>query len=395
MLEEIAEQVGTPCYVYDAKAIEAAWQSYDDAYTGIPHEICYAVKANSNLAILSLLARRGSGFDIVSGGELYRVLIAGGDPKKIVFSGVGKTANEIAYAIAEGVQNFNVESEPELVVLAHGRDKPIHFALRVNPNVNAATHPYISTGLKQHKFGIDIDEAVSIYNRSRAFPHLIPTGVSCHIGSQMLELEPMIEAADKVLTLAAKLKQEGHPIDHVDLGGGLGIAYEPQDCPPKIAHLAAKLKDRIAASGLKLYLEPGRSIVGAAGILLTRVLYLKTNGHKNFIIVDAGMNDLIRPALYQAHHEITPVRPTQASNITADIVGPVCESGDFLAKNRDIPTPEPGDLLTVRAAGAYGFSQASNYNSRPKAAEVLIEGETWRVIRERETYADLIRGEKL
>ncbi len=395
MLEEIAEQVGTPCYVYDAGAIVKAWQAYDDAYADIPHEICYAVKANSNLAILSLLAKQGSGFDIVSGGELYRVLKAGGKPEKVVFSGVGKSKQEIDYAIGEGVQNFNIESEPELAVLDHGRDKPIHFALRVNPNVNASTHPYISTGLKQHKFGIDINEAARIYDQSRRYSNLKATGVSCHIGSQMLDLEPMIEAAGKVLDLAAQLIAEGHPIDHVDLGGGLGIAYEPHDQPPKIADLAARLKDRLSKSKLKLYLEPGRSIVGAAGVLLTRVLYLKNNGNKNFIIVDAGMNDLIRPALYQAHHEITPVRPTQAPLITADIVGPVCESGDFLAKNRAIPTPEPNDLLAIQSAGAYGFGQGSNYNSRPRVAEVLIEGGKWRIIRERETYADLIRGENL
>ena len=391
----LRRRVGTPVYVYSGDAILEAWHAYDRAYADIPHEICYAVKANSNLAILALLAKAGSGFDIVSGGELYRVLQAGGDPSKVVFSGVGKTAGEIQYAIDNGINSFNCESEAELAVLAHGRDRKINFAMRVNPDVNASTHPYISTGLKQHKFGIDIAEAPAVYDHARQFPNLVATGVSCHIGSQMLELEPMVEAADKVLALAAELQDEGHPIDHVDLGGGLGIAYEPGDHPPKIAQLAGQLRERIVKSGLKLMVEPGRSIVGAAGMLLTRVLYLKTNGAKNFVIVDAAMNDLIRPALYQAHHEIVPVHQNDRARMVADVVGPVCETGDFLARNRELAAVEPGDLMAVKAAGAYGFSQASNYNSRPRVAEVLVEGASWRVVRERESYLDLIRGEKV
>jgi len=400
-LEEIAEAVGTPCYVYSADKILDAWHAYDCAFDGVPHEICFAVKANSNIAVLALLAKAGSGFDIVSAGELYRVLAAGGDPAKVVFSGVGKTRAEMEYAVANGIDSFNCESESELALLndvlpAHGRDgRTIHFALRVNPDVNATTHPYISTGLKQHKFGIDLAEARDVYDRSRQYGNLVASGVSCHIGSQILELEPLVEAADKILALARELKQDGHPINSLDLGGGLGIAYQPGDHPPAIARLASELRDRIAQAGFRVVLEPGRSIVGSAGVLLTRVLYLKQNGAKNFVVVDAGMNDLIRPALYQAHHEIVPIRARNLPRIIADVVGPVCETGDFLAKNRDLPGVEPGDLLTVEAAGAYGFSQASNYNSRPRAAEVLVEGSAWRVIRERETCADLIRGEQI
>lgn len=400
-LEEIAEAVGTPCYVYAADKILDAWHAYDRAFDGVPHEICFAVKANSNIAVLALLVKAGSGFDIVSAGELYRVLAAGGEPAKVVFSGVGKTRAEMEYAVANGIGSFNCESESELALLdnvfpAAGREaKPIHFALRVNPDVNATTHPYISTGLKQHKFGIDLEEARAVYDRSRRYRNLVATGVSCHIGSQILELEPLVEAADKVLALARELKQDGHPIDHLDLGGGLGIAYQPGDHPPAIAQLARELRDCIAQSGFKVVLEPGRSIVGSAGVLLTRVLYLKQNGARNFVVVDAGMNDLIRPSLYQAHHEIVPIRARNLPRIIADVVGPVCETGDFLAKNRDLPGVEPGDLLMVEAAGAYGFSQASNYNSRPRAAEVLVEDGRWRVIRERETCADLIRGEQI
>ncbi len=397
-LAQIAEAAGTPCYVYSAHGILEAWQSYDRAFGALPHEVCYAVKANSSLAVLALLAKAGSGFDIVSAGELYRVLQAGGDPARVVFSGVGKTAAEMEFAIAHGIHSFNCESEAELEVLntvAGRAGRKINFALRVNPDVNAATHPYISTGLRQHKFGIDLSEAPEVYRRAKQFPNLAATGVSCHIGSQILELDPLLEAAAKVLTLAASLRSAGHPIDHVDLGGGLGIAYQPGDHPPAIAQLVERLGNVIAESGFKIMVEPGRSIVGSAGVLLTRVIYLKQNAGKNFVIVDAAMNDLIRPALYQAHHEISPVLRQNNARIVADIVGPVCETGDFLARGRELDAVTPGDLLAIEAAGAYGFSQASNYNSRPRAAEVLVEADTWRVIRERESHADLVRGEKV
>ena len=397
-LEEIATEAGTPCYVYSAGAITAAYRAYDEAFRELPHVICFAVKANSNLAVLALLAKAGAGFDIVSAGELYRVLQAGGDAARVVFSGVGKTAEEMEYAISKGIGSFNCESEPELELLnrvAQKQGRTVPFAMRVNPDVNAATHPYISTGLKQHKFGVDLDAARGIYSRARRFTNLAPTGVSCHIGSQMLDLEPMIEAAAKVLALARELREDGHPIDHADLGGGLGIPYQSGEQAPEAIHLAAGLRQKAVASGLKIMLEPGRSLVGEAGVLLTRVLYRKRNGDKEFVIVDAAMNDLIRPALYQAHHEIVPVQRNDGPRMIADVVGPVCESGDFLAKNRDMPCVEPGALLMVQAAGAYGFSQASNYNSRPRIAEVLVEGAQWRVVRDRETLADLIRGERI
>ena len=397
-LAEIATAVGTPCYVYSAQDILEAWHSYDRAFGFVPHEICYAVKANSSLAVLALLAKAGSGFDIVSAGELYRVLEAGGDPARVVFSGVGKTVAEMEFAIARGIHSFNCESEAELEVLdgvAGRAGKRIEFALRVNPDVNASTHPYISTGLRQHKFGIDIGQAPAVYERARRFQNLRATGVSCHIGSQILELSPLLEAAQKVLALAGTLKAQGLAISHVDLGGGLGIAYQSGDHPPAISQLVAQLSSALAESGLKVMLEPGRSIVGAAGVLLTRVLYLKENAGKNFVIVDAAMNDLIRPALYQAHHEIAPVVQRTGPRMVADVVGPVCETGDFLARGRELEAVEPGDLLAIESAGAYGFSQSSNYNSRPRVAEVLVEDGAWRVIRKRETFEDLIRGENL
>ncbi len=397
-LTEIADGAGTPCYVYSARDILSAWQSYDRAFGELPHEVCYAVKANSNLAVLALLAKAGSGFDIVSAGELHRVLAAGGDPARVVFSGVGKTADEMQFAIERGIHSFNCESEAELQVLnsvAARLGRTIHFALRVNPDVNASTHPYISTGLRQHKFGIDLSEAAHVYQRCARFQNLIATGVSCHIGSQILELDPLLEAAGKVLALATTLRDSGHPIDHLDLGGGLGIAYQPGDRPPAITQLVERLGSVIAQSGFKIMVEPGRSIVGPAGILLTRVIYLKQNAGKNFVIVDAAMNDLIRPALYQAHHEISPVVRRKAERIVADVVGPVCETGDFLARGRNLPSVDPGDLLAIEAAGAYGFSQASNYNSRPRVAEVLVEDGQWRIVRSRESYADLIRGENV
>jgi diaminopimelate decarboxylase len=396
-LADIAAKAGTPCYVYSAAIVLANYCAYDEALQGAPHTICYSVKANGSLAILRLLARAGAGFDIVSGGELYRVLKAGGDPAKVVFSGVGKTAEEIDAALAADIFAFNCESEPELALvdaLAHRRGIKARVALRVNPGVDAATHAHISTGSLAHKFGIDIGEAEAVYERARQHANLLLEGVSCHIGSQQFDFGPMMEAADRVLDLITRLRSKGFAIHHADLGGGLGIAYKPDEPAPPIGEFAAALRDKVAGRDLHMFLEPGRSIVGNAGVLLTRVLYRKKNGDKEFVVVDAGMNDLIRPVLYDAYHEILPLRATQGHGLRADVVGPVCESGDFLARDRQMPDVFPGDLLAVCTAGAYGFVQASNYNARPRPAEVLIEEGSWRVVRARETLDDLIRGEE-
>ncbi|HWE52874.1 MAG TPA: diaminopimelate decarboxylase [Bryobacteraceae bacterium] len=401
-LEVIAKQAGTPCYVYSAQVILDAYHAYDSAFGDMPHMVCYAVKANSSLGVLALLARAGCGFDIVSGGELFRVLKAGGDPARVVFSGVGKTAAEIELALSSGICNFNCESEPELGVIdaVAGRLGLVaRFALRVNPDVDAVTHPYISTGLRDHKFGIDINEAPAVYHRAKAFGHLRATGVDCHIGSQILDYSSILEAAGKVMGLVETLRADGLDIDHVDLGGGLGIAYEPDHIAPAIREFVAAVRSRIGKAGLTVMMEPGRSIVGQAGVLLTQVLYRKRTPSKEFVVVDAAMNDLIRPMLYGAHHAIVPLREdvdgSGAGKIVADVVGPICETGDFLARDREMTAVGPGDYLSVASAGAYGFVQASNYNSRPRGPEVLVEGNRWRVIRERETYEDLIKGETL
>ena len=395
-MADVAARVGTPAYVYSAQTILDNFRAYDEAFGSIPHLVCYAVKANSSLALLALLARAGAGFDIVSGGELFRVLQAGGDASKAVFSGVGKTADEVDYALAHGIHAFNCESEAELELIdaiAARRGIHVGFAIRVNPDVDAVTHPYISTGLSQHKFGIDIAAAAAVYARARRFRNLSAEGVSCHIGSQILDPKPIFEAVDKVLKLAAELRTEGHPIRRVDLGGGLGVAYRESEQAPAIGDFVRGMDARLRDSGLRIEVEPGRSIVGPAGVLLTRVLYRKRNGSKEFVIVDAAMNDLLRPSLYRAHHEIVPVRKSSLPVITADVVGPVCETGDFLARDREMADAMPGDYLAVMTAGAYGFALSSNYNSRPRAVEALVEGATFRVIRARETYADLIRGE--
>ncbi len=394
-LDGIAQQCGTPCYVYSANSMVEAYRQYDQAFGELPHQVCYAVKANSSTAVLALLAREGAGFDIVSGGELFRVLKAGGEPCKVVFSGVGKTAEEMAYALRQGIHSFNCESESELLVLntvAGQLDLKAHVSLRVNPDVDAVTHPYISTGLKDHKFGIDIAEAPAVYLRAAELENIELTGVSCHIGSQILDYAPILEAAERVMNLVEELQLAGHAISHVDLGGGLGIAYKSADAAPPIAEFIAALRSRIERAGVTVMVEPGRSIAGPAGVLLTKVLYRKQSPKKEFIIVDAAMNDLIRPTLYQSHHEILPLLET-AGTVTADVVGPVCETGDFLARNREMADVQPGDFLAVKDAGAYGFSQASNYNARPRPAEVLVFGQYWRVIRERETLEDLVRGE--
>ncbi len=394
-LRDIAAEAGTPVYVYSASAILERFLAYERAFADAPHLVCYAVKANGNLAVLKLLADAGAGFDIVSGGELFRVLKAGGDPSKVVFSGVGKTADEMALALRHGIHSFNCESLPELELLsqvASSLGSRARVAIRVNPDVDAATHPYISTGLRQHKFGIDIDQVERTYHKARLLPALLVEGVSCHIGSQILDTTPIEEAAAILLTLVEKLRAQGFAINALDLGGGLGVPYQAGQQRPEISAFAGALRRLASGAGLTLMVEPGRSIVAEAGVLLTRVLYRKSGAAKEFVIVDAGMNDLIRPALYQAHHEILPVAEAPAA-ILADIVGPVCETGDFLAHARSLPDLHPGDLLAVATAGAYAFAQASNYNSRPRPAEVLVEENSFRIVRRRETYDDLIRGE--
>jgi len=396
-LSAIAAKAATPCYVYSAAAILESFRAYDSAFEDQPHTVCYAVKANGNLSVLRLLAGAGSGFDIVSGGELYRVLKAGGDPAKVVFSGVGKTAAEIDTALSACIGFFNCESEPELALidsLAHRRGVKARVALRVNPDVEAETHHHISTGRLAHKFGVDIGEAEGVYERARALANLAMEGVSCHIGSQLMNPRPVMDAVDRVLALIETLRARGFCINHADFGGGLGVEYKPDDAAPAIGEFVAALRARVAGKNLHVMIEPGRSIVGGAGVLLTRVLYRKNTGGKEFVIADAAMTDLIRPALYDAYHEVLPVRESGRGRMIADVVGPVCETGDFLARGREIAEVLPGDLLAIRTAGAYGFVQSSTYNGRPRAAEVLVENGSWRLIRKRETYDDLIRGEE-
>jgi diaminopimelate decarboxylase len=395
-LADVAVRAGTPSYVYSAATILGNFRAYQDAFGDLPHTVCYSLKANSNLALVRLLAGAGAGFDIVSGGELYRVLKAGGDPAKVVFSGVGKTSAEIDQALAAGVFVFNCESEPELALvdaLAHRRGVKARVALRVNPDVDALTHAYISTGRLAHKFGVDIGEAEAVYERARGLANLSMEGVSCHIGSQLMDPKPVMEAVDRLLDFIERLRAKGFDIRHADFGGGLGVAYKPEDATPAISGFVAALGQRVQGRGLHVMIEPGRSIVGAAGVLLTRVLYRKKTGDKDFVVVDAAMNDLIRPALYSAYHEIVPLRQRDADKVRVDVVGPVCETGDFLAVDREMPDVLPGDVLALRTAGAYGFAQSSNYNARPRAAEVLVEGGVWRIVRQRESYEDLVRGE--
>ena len=397
-LADIARRVGTPAYVYSSRTILENYRSYDEAFAGLGHTVCYAVKANSNLAVLALLARAGCGFDIVSGGELFRVIRAGGDPAKVVFSGVGKTAAEVEYALESGIHGFHCESEAELSLidaLAARRGVRAGFAIRVNPEVDAATHPYISTGMSEHKFGIDIAEAEGVYERARALRNLAAIGVSCHIGSQILDSQPLLEAVEKVLALACRLRTAGHAIRHVDLGGGLGVAYRAGEHTPEIRAFVEAVRARVAAAGFDVMVEPGRSIVGPAGVLLTRVLYRKRTARKEFIVVDAAMTDLIRPALYHSHHDIIPLRRSERPDVMADVVGPVCETGDFLARDRKMANAVPGDYLAVLTAGAYGFVLASNYNSRPRSPEVLVDGGAWRVVRARGQRDDLVRGESV
>ena len=396
-LAGIAERFGTPCYVYSRATLERHWRVFDEALGSHPHLICYAVKANSSLAVLQVLANLGSGFDIVSEGELERVLRAGGDPARIVFSGVGKRAAEMRRALDAGIRCFNVESEAELLLLNEvaadaGRVAPV--SLRVNPDVDARTHPYISTGLRENKFGISTDDALAAYRHAATLPHLQITGIDCHIGSQLTDTAPFVDALDRVLQLVDELQASGIELAHIDVGGGLGIPYEPGDQPPLPDVYARALLQQLSDRPQELLLEPGRAIAGNAGLLLTRVEYLKHHDHKNFAIVDAAMNDLQRPALYNAWHDIVPVQPRDTPASNYDIVGPICETGDFLGKDRELALAE-GDLLAVRSAGAYGFTMSSNYNSRPRAAEVMVDGAQVHVIRDRETLDDLYRHEHL
>ena len=397
-LTDIARHAGTPCYVYSRATLEHHWRVFDAALGERKHLICYAVKANSNLAVLQVLARLGSGFDIVSVGELQRVLLAGGDPKRVVFSGVGKRADEMQHALEAGIRCFNVESENELRRLNEvagecGLAAPV--SLRVNPDVDARTHPYISTGLRNNKFGIAVDTARETYRLADALPHLRVTGIDCHIGSQLTDIRPFVDALERVLRLIGRLQAEGIPLQHIDLGGGLGIRYRAQDTPPSPDDYVHALLETLGESPLEILLEPGRAIAGNAGILLTRVEYLKHTADRDFAIVDAAMNDLQRPALYDAWHDIIAVRPRQDQPPRCyDVVGPVCETGDFLGKQRQLSLAD-GDILAVRSAGAYGFSMSSNYNSRPRAAEVMVDGGRIHIVRERETLEDLCRGEHL
>lgn len=400
-LPEIAHQFGTPAYVYSRTALEGSLREFQDVLAGHPAGqgalVCYAVKANSNLAILNLFARLGAGFDIVSGGELQRALAAGADPKKVVFSGVGKTKAEMRLALEAGIFCFNIESAPELERLNEvagevGRKAPV--SLRVNPNVDPKTHPYISTGLKSAKFGVAYEDALPLYRRAAGLPHIEVAGIDCHIGSQLLDPSPFTEALDRILALVDQLASEGIAIHHLDLGGGLGIRYKDGDQQPTVASYLVPLLEKLKGRGLKVVLEPGRRLVGNAGLLLTQVEYLKPGEGKNFAIIDAAMNDLMRPALYEAWHDILPVTPRQGDGTTYDVVGPVCESGDFLGQERSLCI-EPGDLLAVMSAGAYGMAMSSNYNTRPRAAEVMVDGEKVHLIRRRETVAEIYAVEQV
>jgi len=401
-LVALAEAVGTPCYVYSRAYLEERWRAFDRAFAGRPHLVCYAVKANSNIGVLSVLARLGSGFDIVSGGELKRVLAAGGDPSKVVYSGVGKTETEMALALDAGIACFNVESEAELEQLdrvAGRRNRRAPVALRVNPDVDPATHPYIATGLKQSKFGIDIAQAPRLARRMQELAHVQLNGIACHIGSQLTDTGPFVLALERVVELVAELMDAGIALAHLDLGGGLGIRYNDEQ-PPEPDDYALALLGKLQQLGtryqsLKIYIEPGRAIVGNAGLLLTRVLYLKEGAERNFAVVDAAMNDLMRPALYDAWHDIAPVRvDAPRSPRVYDVVGPVCETGDFLGLSRELGI-EAGDLLVVASAGAYGASMSSNYNTRPRAAEVLVDGDRYHVVRRRESIDELLAPESL
>jgi len=396
-IRQIAEKVGTPFYLYSYQTLVRHFTVFDEAFKGIPHLICYSAKANSNLSLLRLFVNLGGGVDIVSGGELYRALKGGADPQKIVFSGVGKREDEIEYALQTGILMFNVESSQELQAINEvagriGNKAPI--SIRVNPDIDPKTHPYISTGLKQNKFGIDVLRAPMAYRLASQLPNLKILGIDCHIGSQLVEVEPFIEALKKLKQMVENLRKEGIEIQYLDLGGGLGITYEDEE-PPHPIEYASTILDEIRGFGCTLILEPGRVIVGNAGILVSKVLYTKENEEKRFVIVDAGMNDLIRPSYYGAYHQILPVKEEAREEIVADVVGPICESSDFLAKGRKLPSLRSGELIAVMSVGAYGFCMSTNYNSRPRITEVLVRDDQMFVIRQRENYEDLIRGEEI
>lgn len=395
-LERIAAAYGTPCYVYSRAALTAAYQSFNAAFAARPHLVCYAVKACSSLAILNLFARLGSGFDIVSGGELERVLAAGGDAGKTVFSGVGKSEEEMRRALDAGIRCFNAESASELERLervAAAMNKPAPVSLRVNPDVDANTHPYIATGLKQNKFGVPYREALALYRRAAALPHLRVEGIGCHIGSQLTDVGPFAAALEKTVELVDRLERDGITLSHIDVGGGLGIRYR-DETPPSFDQYANALLRALGTHPHSLMLEPGRSLTGNAGLLLTRIEYIKQGEDRNFVVVDAAMNDLLRPALYDAWHDVLPAAQRDGVAATYDVVGPICETGDFLALNRSLTVRE-GDLLAVMSAGAYGMSMSSNYNTRPRAAEVMVDGASLHLIREREHFTALIAGETL
>ena len=390
----IAETHGTPCFIYSRATLERHLRVYQEAMADLPHLICFAVKANSNLAVLNVLSRLGAGFDIVSGGELERVIAAGGDPGKVIFSGLGKSTGEIEQALKAGIRCFNVESEAELtrineIALAHGTQAPV--SIRVNPDVDAGTHPYISTGLKENKFGIASESALDVYRRAAAMEGISIMGIDCHIGSQLTSIDPFLDAIDRLLQMTDQLAGEGITISHFDMGGGLGVTYGGEE-PPHPSELIAAVKGRFSERNMTLMVEPGRSIAANAGIFVTRVEYLKYNDHKNFAIVDGAMNDLLRPALYGAWQEIVPVCRRADSTLVYDVVGPVCESADFLGKDRELALAA-GDLLAVRSAGAYGFVMSSNYNTRPRAAEVMVDGDQQYLVRQRESVPALLELE--
>jgi len=397
-IEKIAKEAGTPCYIYSHKTLKRRYTAFDEAFKSVPHLICYSVKANSNIAVLNTFVKQGSGFDIVSGGELFRSLKSGADPKKIVYSGVGKKEDEIEYALKTGILMFNVESPEELRVInkiAGRLKKKAGFAIRVNPNVNPRTHPYISTGLKKNKFGIEARHAIQEYVYAKNnLKNLIPIGIDCHIGSQLTQISPFVDALKKTKDIIKTLRIEGIEVKYLDIGGGLGITYKDEDAPHPSKYGKAVV-DETKGLGVTLIFEPGRVMVGNAGILVAKVLYTKQGTEKNFIIVDAAMNDLARPSLYGSYHAIKAVRKNYTKEIKADVVGPICESGDFFAKDRELPEFKAGDLMAIMSAGAYGFSMSSNYNSRPRVSEVMVKGNKFNIIRQRESYKDLIKGEKI
>ena len=396
-LEHIANEVGTPCYVYSLATLQRHFRVFDSAFSGIDHLTCFSVKSNSNIAILRLFSSMGGGTDIVSSGELFRSLKAGVPPEKIVYSGVGKRDEDIEYALRSDILMFNAESMQEIEAINRiagrlGKKAPV--ALRVNPDVDPMTHPYISTGLKENKFGLDINDALACYVKAASLPNISIRGVDCHIGSQLTDASPFIDALKKIKNLINALQKNGIEISYLDLGGGLGITYY-DEIPPEPKEYATAVLNTLNDLNLKLIFEPGRVIVGNAGILLARVIYIKNSGSKQFIIIDAAMNDLIRPALYHSFHSIKPVIQRNVEHFTADVVGPICESSDFMAKERLLPDVSQGDLLAIMSAGAYGFAMSSNYNSRVKACEILVDGEQMHIIRERESYEDLIKGERI